>query len=409
MRKDLLPLALLFIVNTLGFSILIPVLPFVVEKYTGTNPFLYGVILSAYPIFQFFATPVLGTLSDRWGRKPVLVLSQAGTLISWVIFAIAYFVPAIPVFGVPLPIVIIILARIFDGITGGNNSVANAYVADITKPEDRSKAYGMLGGIMGIGFLLGPALGGVTSSSSLEFVGTAIFAIIVSTVTLIFIITSLKESLPPSKRSDHIEFSLKDEINFLYKLGKFKDNPYLMNLFLVRILYVLVFSAYTSIIILYIRERFELNPNELGILFLFIGGFFIFNQAVSVKFFVDRIGPFRSLCYGMLIMAGGLFTVPYADTLWSFTLNAFINNLGIALTMTTIRTLVSTSVDHSRQGEVAGVDEALMSLGTAIAPLVSGYIYSHIGAYSFDLYSIVMVLFFGIFLYRHIQISKKQE
>src|SRR3989344_7690195 len=145
MKKRLVPIAFLTFVNVIGFSIQIPVLPFIVDRYGG-GPIMYGILLSSYSMFQFLGAPLLGSLSDKYGRRPILLISQTGTLISWVIFAFAYFVPSsIHVATIPLPLAIIMLSRVVDGITGGNISVANAYVSDLTGPEEKTRIFGLLG------------------------------------------------------------------------------------------------------------------------------------------------------------------------------------------------------------------------------------------------------------------------
>ena len=172
---------------------MIPVLPFIVKSYGGGS-IMYGVLLSMYPLFQFFAAPILGAWSDMLGRRPVLLISQAGTLLSWVIFAVSYVIPPIYFGPIALPLVVIMVSRIADGATGGNNSVANAYITDITKPENRSKIFSYLGGVVGLGLIIGPSIGGFTSSLGIGYLGTALVNMSISLVTLILMYFYLPES-----------------------------------------------------------------------------------------------------------------------------------------------------------------------------------------------------------------------
>ena len=192
MNTRLLPAYLLTFVNVLGFSILMPVLPFIVESY-GADEWVYGLLLTFYSAFQFLGAPYLGAMSDGKGRKPILIISQAGTLLSWFVFMIALSLPETPIWGYALPLWIIALSRILDGITGGNTSVANAYVADITTKKEKSYIFGYLGGIAGLGMIIGPGLGGFAASSSLGYMGTLIVASGISMITLIVIFLFLKE------------------------------------------------------------------------------------------------------------------------------------------------------------------------------------------------------------------------
>ena len=178
-----------------------PILPFVVESY-GAPEWVYGLLLTCYSAFQFIGAPFLGALSDSSGRKPILLVSQAGTLLAWLVFLLALFLPNNNLLGLAVPIWIIMLSRILDGITGGNTSVANAYVADITTREEKSYIFGYLGGIAGIGMIIGPGLGGLAASTSLGYKGTILVAVAISTITLLAISFWLKESLPLEERRE---------------------------------------------------------------------------------------------------------------------------------------------------------------------------------------------------------------
>ena len=153
MTRPLLIIFLTIFVNLVGFGIIIPLLPFYAQTF-GASPFIVGLLFAIFSLCQLVASPVLGDLSDRWGRRPILVFSLAGTVVSFVMLALAH------------SIVMLFLARIVDGLSGGNISTARAYVADVTEPKDRAKAYGLLGAAFGLGFIFGPALSGVLARVS---------------------------------------------------------------------------------------------------------------------------------------------------------------------------------------------------------------------------------------------------
>ena len=169
-QPQLFPIFLVNFIGTLGFSIVLPFLIFVVIKFGG-NAIVYGLLAATYPLFQLIGAPVLGRWSDTYGRKKVLLLSNAGTSIGWVLFLFALFLPAEKVFNIDLPllgtfviilpILMLFLARAIDGITGGNLSVANAYVSDISSDETRSKNFGKMAISSNLGFIVGPALAGI--------------------------------------------------------------------------------------------------------------------------------------------------------------------------------------------------------------------------------------------------------
>jgi MFS family permease len=214
MLKKFFPIMLLTFVNVIGFSLLIPVLPVIAEKYAPSiSAPVYGALLSAYAFFQFLGAPVLGSLSDKYGRKPLLMVSQLGTTLSWVIFAAAYFLPDIAIGPVMLPLLVIAVSRIIDGITGGNISVAQAWISDATTNEEKTKAFGLVGAIFGLGFMFGPALGGLSAGTTLGYLGTCILAFTISLVTLIMIHLYLPESLKEEDRDKELDIHLLKEIN----------------------------------------------------------------------------------------------------------------------------------------------------------------------------------------------------
>src|SRR3954471_16016459 len=153
MTRPLLIIFLTILVNLIGFGIIIPLLPFYAETF-GASPLVIGLLFASFSLCQLIASPALGDLSDRYGRRPVLVFSLAGTVVSFVMLALAH------------SVVMLFLARIVDGLSGGNISTARAYVADITEPKDRARAYGLIGAAFGLGFIMGPALSGVLSKIS---------------------------------------------------------------------------------------------------------------------------------------------------------------------------------------------------------------------------------------------------
>jgi DHA1 family tetracycline resistance protein-like MFS transporter len=172
--KELFPLYTVTFIGTLGFGIILTFLVFLITEYGG-NALLYGMLASTYPAFQLIGAPVLGKWSDLYGRKKILLLSQVGTLLAWVIFLTALFLPVVPmievrsdmlgVFTVTLPLLALFFARALDGATGGNISVANAYLADLTSEEDRNKNYGRMSVASNLGYVFGPALAGVLGST----------------------------------------------------------------------------------------------------------------------------------------------------------------------------------------------------------------------------------------------------
>ncbi|HEX5979243.1 MAG TPA: MFS transporter, partial [Nitrososphaeraceae archaeon] len=207
---SLFPILLVNFVGTLGFSIVLPFLVFLVMKFGG-DAIVYGLLAATYPAFQLIGSPILGRWSDTFGRKKVLLLSNVGTSVGWILFLFALFLPAektfsiniafIGTFVVIVPLFILFLARAIDGITGGNISVANAYLSDLSSDENRSKNFGKMAISSNLGFILGPALAGILGGTIYGSILPVLAALILSLVTIIVIGFLLRESksIPSSK------------------------------------------------------------------------------------------------------------------------------------------------------------------------------------------------------------------
>src|SRR5215212_1552337 len=201
-QVQLFPILLINFIGTLGFSIVLPFLVFLVKDFGG-NAIVFGILSAIYPAFQLIGAPILGKWSDTYGRKKILLLSNAGTLIGWIFFLVALFLPKenilsvnsslLGTFVLTLPLVVLFFARLIDGITGGNISVANAYLADISSNENRSKNFGKMAISSNLGFIVGPALAALLGSTIFGNILPVIAALILSLVTLIVIGLSLKE------------------------------------------------------------------------------------------------------------------------------------------------------------------------------------------------------------------------
>ena len=356
MNKKLLPAYFLTFVNVIGFSILMPVLPFIVEKY-GAPDWVFGLLLSLYAAFQFVGAPYLGALSDSLGRKPILVISQAGTLLSWFIFLLALYLPDYTLFGVGVGLLVIGIARALDGVTGGNASVANAYVSDITTRQEKSYIFGFLGGIAGIGLMIGPGIGGITASTSLGFKGTALAAIAISTVTLLTIIFWLKESHPKEKRSIRKKESVIKNLFIIRRIKVLEPKPIIKLLFATKLFFSIMMAFYISTISLFIIDLFKFNEYKLGLFMLVVGIFLSFNQAFMSRIAIKRFGEFPTLLIGLALSTLGLIAITLTANFWLYITFYYVMNLGLSLTFPTFNALISIHADPQKQGEIMGISE----------------------------------------------------
>ena len=394
MHKKLLPAYLLTFVNVLGFSILMPVLPFIVKSY-GAEKWVYGLLLTLYAGFQFIGAPFLGTLSDSLGRKPILLISQAGTLLSWFIFLIALNIPDSSVFGLSMGLLIIGASRALDGITGGNISVSNAYVSDITTREEKSYIFGYLGGIAGLGLIIGPGIGGITASTSLGFNGTLIAAISISVLALLAIIFLLKESHLPEKRSPRKKESIFNSFLILKRIREIDPKPIIKLLFITKFFFGTMMAFYMSTIALFIIDLFQFDAKQLGLFMLVVGLFLAFNQAFLSRIVIKKIGEFPTLLIGLALSSVGLICITLTANFWLYIAFYYIMNLGLSLCFPTFNALISIHADPKKQGAVMGISESINSFALAAFLILGSTLYGHL---EYKVYYIIAAFPIGAFL-----------
>ena len=396
---NLLPAYLLTFINVLGFSIMVPVFPFIVENANAPD-YVYGLILSIYSFFQFIGSPLLGKLSDSLGRKRVLIISHFGTFLSWVIFGIAYFVPnsTLEAYGfsflgtayfLSLPLIIIAFARVADGLTGGNISVTNAYISDVTTPAQKRTIFGYLGGIAGLAFIIGPGIGGLTSLSSIGYLGTVITAAAISLVTLFFLLFFLKESLPIENRREYKKPSIRETFFIAKRVKELNPKPIIIQILKLNIIMRVLMAFYIATIVLYIIDLFKFNEAGVGF-FMLAGGLFLgFNQVFLYKKVVTKFGELKTLGIGFSLTFIGFIAITLTDNLAIYIALYYILNLGISLSLPVFNSLIAQHADKDKQGELMGISESISSLSNAIFPVISAGIF---GLISYKLYYLVAIL-----------------
>ena len=399
MQPRFIPAFLLTFVNVLGFSLLIPVLPFVVEQY-GSSETVYGLLLSLYSLCQFLAAPWLGRLSDSYGRKPILMVSQAGTLLSWLFFSLAWFIPDISLGLISLPLLVIALSRVTDGLTGGNISVTQAYVTDITTHEEKGWIFGTMGGVSGIGMIIGPGVGGYLASGEIGYLGAALAGATISAVTLLSIKVNLHESLPAEKRRPYKPESLSNSIRLLNRIRTLNPPAIVKRLFLVRSLFSAMMASYVGTIVLFVLDLFEFDQAQLG-LFMFVVGFFLaFNQAFVSKHFIKRFGEVITLKLGLLICAAGFIAITLSKNLWVYVVFYYILNLGISLSIPTFNALIAQNAEPQTSGEVMGINNSIISLANALLPVLAATAYGILHERFYHILAVLplvgLVLSFGL-------------
>jgi len=362
------------LIDTLGIGILGPILPQLLGNPNSPHYLLgagadvrsgyvmFGFLVAVYPVMQFFATPILGQLSDRYGRKPVLALSLAGTSLGYVLFATGIVVRSIP---------LLFFARALDGITGGNLSVAQAAIADVTKPEDRTKNFGLIGAAFGVGFIVGPFLGGVLAdptvvswfSASTPFWFAAMLAAANTTQVL----------LQFDETNRHIRHVPMQVFKGMANIARAYGMPELRTIFVTSFFFNAGFGFFISFFGLFLIHRFNFNEARIGNFFAFVGVCAIFTQIVTTRRVAARFNEPQVLKISLLGVAGVMFAYLLAPSpMWLFVI-APISSTFNGLSLANMGGLLSRSVAPQVQGEILGIGSSIAALANSLPPLLGGF------------------------------------
>lgn len=414
-KTGLLVIFLTVFIDLVGFSIIFPLFPQMLEHYlaleagggmlsdlvtfldkaSGADPaqarmytiVLFGGLLgSLYSVLQFIFAPLWGAYSDRVGRRPVLMFTVVGVALSYLLWFFSG------------SFLLLIGARVLGGIMSGNISVATAAVADVTDEKNRSKGMGALGAAFGLGFILGPALGGLLAAwwnpaTEALFLGDtkildihempgvnpfsapALAAFMLSCVNAVWIVRKFKETL----RDDDKAHSAARPIN---PAAFIKPSPFegVSRTYFVYFVYLLAFTGMEFTLTFLARDRFQYTPAKNALLFVFVGFLIAFVQGGVVRRIAPKLGERKVTLIGLLLIVPGLVGVGFAQTQWLLYLGLGTLAVGSALATPTLSALVSLYTPSNRQGEVLGVFRSLGSLARAIGPIVACGIYWKLGS-----------------------------
>jgi MFS family permease len=360
------------LMDLLGFGIIIPLLMFYVPEYR-THPMEVTALFSIYSICQFIGAPILGLISDRFGRRPVLTISQAGSAVGYILLGVAAFNWRSPT----TRLLLVYLSRMIDGFTGGNISTAQAYVSDVTTPQNRARGMGMLGAAFGVGFSLGPAMGGIIGHYfGLSAPGWA--AAVLAAMAAVFSWMRLPESRA------HAETEAE---NWLHpsRFLPILRNSALVQLLAIGFCIMAAFVMMESTISLFLNEVFGWRELGVGLYFLFIGIIIIGVQGGLIGRLTKRFGDWPLCTLGPLGVAGGMggliavaFAAPaagFAVGLAVLLLAGAVNAVGRSLQQPTLSSLLSKFSDRNQQGVVFGMYHGLGSLARVAGPMVAGFAY----------------------------------
>ena len=396
-------LAILFVVLFLdlaGFSIIFPLFPAMLDHYLAaegdaggliswiynaiadwsgdpddtfrTTVFFGGVLGSIYAFLQFFAAPIWGALSDRFGRRNIMLITVGGWALSYVLW----------IFSARFEM--LFLARVLGGITAGNVGAASAIVADVMPPEKRSKGMAVIGVALGLGFIIGPAIGGLSASWIIgesatgawlglnPFSGPALIALICSSISLVWIFFKLPETLPAEKRSGAPQRSSLPPLLGLGKTG----NKTLIQIVLAYFMFMFAFSGMEFTVTFFAVDNFAYTPMQNGLMFVFIGMVLIVSQGGLVRRLVPKIGDRKMAIAGMFLGAAGFLVLSTSGGSQPiFYCSLALIGIGISFINPTVSSLVSFISSESEQGRNLGIHRSAGSLARAVGPILASFIY----------------------------------
>jgi DHA1 family tetracycline resistance protein-like MFS transporter len=343
--RPLLVIFLTIFVNLVGFGIIVPLLPFYAETF-GASPLAIGLLFAVFSLCQLIAAPILGDWSDRYGRRPVLILSLAGTVLSFVMMALA------------TSFSMLFMARVVDGLSGGNISTARAYIADITEPKDRARAYGLIGAAFGLGFILGPALSGLLAGFSITAPIWAAAGITSIAIAMAWF------WLPETVHRAHAGTGLP----FRHLAGMMRRAE-LRRVLAIDFVYWFAFAVFQTTFALFAARRFDFDVPQTGYFFAGFGLLGAIVQGAMIRPIVGRLGDKPAFLAALVLTSAGLVATALAYSVTLFTLTLVPLALGLGLGHPTMTSLVSRAGRNDEQGRVQGAASAVESLGRTIGPV----------------------------------------
>ncbi len=349
------------LLDVMGLGLLLPIQAYIVRQYSN-EAIMVAMIPVLYAAAQFFAAPLLGKLSDRFGRRPVILYSITAS-------AFGYFL-----FGIGGALWVLFLSRLLDGFGAGSASTAGAYVADVTPPQDRAKNYGFLGMAFGLGFILGPTLGGLLSQISLN--APVYAAGILSLTSAIIGFFILPESLPKEKRETRpLRFA---DLNPFSSIFEMLRRPTVGGLLLAQCLFFFVFNGNNNMLPVFMIEKFTAQPWQVAMLFAIGGIVMAIMQGALVGPLVKRFSEKPLAANSLVLQALAAIGVVAVPSLWMLYPVALLNSVGTGLVWPTLGALLANSVSSEEQGKMSGVSTALGSLMSIFGPLFAGTTYDRI-------------------------------
>ena len=384
-RKLLFSILLVVFIDLLGFSLILPLLPYYAETFNASK-FQTGLLIAVYALMQLIGAPILGRLSDRFGRRPVLLISIFGTFLGFLLLGFAN------------ALWMLFAARILDGITGGNLSVAQAYISDVTDAQNRAKGLGMIGAAFGIGFIIGPVTGGLLSQFGYNV--PAFVAAGLALLNFILIFAWLPESLTAEKRQQLGE--QKRPAVTLGALVTALKRPFTGSLLITRFFFGLAFAIFQSIFSLYALAKFNLSARDTGFVLTYVGVLSVIVQGFLVGKLTTRFREDILITVSVALMALSLLGWALAPSVWWLLVVLTPTSLSGGLLNTLLSSTLTKAVAPQEIGGILGLSTAVESSTRIIAPILGGALLEQVGIWSPGAFGAVVMVGVTIYVFAKI-------
>ena len=371
MSKSKAALGVVFLVvfiDLIGFGIVIPLSPYLARKYAA-SPFEVGLLMSIFSLAQFIFSPVWGRISDRIGRRPILLMGLLGSGLSYLGFAFATTLTGL------------FIARLFAGIFGATISTASAYIADVTDKSERSKGMGLIGAAFGLGFVLGPFIGGFAGSWGKSLgaeapYGMSFAAIVAAGICLSNFVLAcfvLKESLTPEMRK-----IAGPRASRFMRLKEHIGKPVLGHVLMVLFLATLAMAHMESILFLLMKDRFDWSVEMSSFGFAYIGIMIAFTQGYLARKLLPKWGERKLLSTGLILASIGMYGIGFSSSIAMLAMIMTVLTIGYGVTSPAVMGSISLLSSADEQGEVMGVGQSLSALGRILGPAMGGWLYGNV-------------------------------
>ena len=373
-NKPLFSIILIVFIDLLGFSLIIPLLPYYAQTFQASATTI-GLLLASYAAAQLIGAPLLGRASDTYGRRPILLISVLGTFLGFLLFGLA------------TSLVLLFASRILQGITGGNLSVAQAYITDVTDTKSRNRGLGLIGAAFGMGFIIGPALGGIFSGVNLHL--PAFVAASLSFINLLLIALWLPKSLTPEKRAQMS--GSKPAITLgalLLALGRPLSGPLLIT----RFFYGLAFAILQSIFSLFVLERFNMSVTTTGFVLTYVGVVSVFTQAWLVGKLSKRFQDQFLIISGMILMIFGFLAWAFAPTVLLLLVSVTPIALAGGMLNTILSSALTKTVEPQEVGGILGLSTSIESFTRVLSPMIGGFLLDKVAYWAPGSFSALLMI-----------------